>query len=278
MTRNVLYYALLAGAGVLALKLLVVFLEPRLAFFPIRGETVTPRQLEIAYQEAWVRTSDGENIHVWVLEPRQPVAEVVFFHGNGGNLSLWLEVLADLHDRSLRVIALDYRGFGRSTGSPSEEGLYRDTEALVRHFWANLHRPRLKTIYWGRSLGGVMAGYAATVRVPDALILEATFPDKASLLRYYPLLRVLSPLSRYEFPTARFAYDLEVPILVIHGDRDEIVPYSLGVELYQGLANPKQFQTVRGARHNDIHLVEPSAYWNQVLAFIGGLRHGPHSD
>ena len=261
-------------AGITALKLLTSVLEPRLTFFPIRGLNLTPENVGIPYQEIRIQTRDGESIHAWFLHHPEARAEVVFFHGNGGNLSLWLDFIMELYHQSLTVIACDYRGYGESTGSPTEAGLYQDTAALVHHFWHNIHRPTSRVLYWGRSLGGIMAAYATTVRKPDGLVLEATFSEKSSLLKHYPLLRILGFFSRYRFPTTEFVRDLDRPVLVIHGTQDEVVPFSEGQKLFHELNTEKYFSEIEGASHNNLHLIDPESYRTRVREFIQELKNG----
>ncbi len=122
---------------VAALKLLVSWFEPRAVFFPSRGEQETPARLGIRYESLRLHASDGVDIAAWQLEPDAPKADIVYFHGNGGNLSLWLPVFATLHHFGYRVLAVDYRGYGLSGGKPSERGLYADAEAAARHAESN---------------------------------------------------------------------------------------------------------------------------------------------
>jgi len=259
-------------AGLL-LKLLVVMVEPRLVFFPSRGEDRTPADLGIPHTAVRIATTDGEQLAAWLLEPEQPIADVVYFHGNGGNLSVWLPVLAGLHAKGFRVLAVDYRGYGLSTGKPSERGLYRDAEAVVRYAARQRQESgaRRPLIFWGRSLGGPVAASATRVVRPDGLILESTFPDKAAVVRSNPLLRVLNVLSRYQFPTVDILADFSRPVLVIHGTADSVVPYPLGVHLYEQLRAPKQLLEIPGADHNDLIAPENVPYWTRVRQFIDGL-------
>jgi fermentation-respiration switch protein FrsA (DUF1100 family) len=255
------------------LKGLVGALEARLVFFPYRGEDENPDSLGIAYRPLTLTTSDGERIAAWQLEPDAPVADLVYFHGNGGNLSVWMPVLASLHALRLRVLAIDYRGYGLSTGSPSEEGVYRDAEAAVRY--AADHRPAAGAgplIFWGRSLGGPIAASATRVVMPDGLILESTFVDKAAVIRRQPLLRALNVFSTYRFPTVEMLEDFPRPVLVMHGDRDSVIPYPLGEELYERLGGSKRFARVPGADHNDLFDISREEYWKPVLSFITTLR------
>ncbi|MBI2828119.1 MAG: alpha/beta hydrolase [Acidobacteria bacterium] len=257
--------------GGIVLKGLVTSLEPRLVFFPNRGEDTTPAGLGLRYERVSLTTSDGEHLIAWQLEPDGPLADIVYFHGNGGNLSLWLPVLAALHRLQYRVLGVDYRGYGLSTGSPTEEGVYLDAEAAVRHA-ARARRPDRPLVFWGRSLGAAVAASATRHVVPDGLVLESGFPDKAAVIRGQPLLRALNVFGSYRFATSELLRDFRRPVLVMHGDRDTIVPIALGRELFEGLGAPKQFVAIRDADHNDFFDRSRPDYWDQVVRFIEGLR------
>ncbi|MFQ5929276.1 MAG: alpha/beta hydrolase [Acidobacteriota bacterium] len=277
MAKLIFLYLLLFMVAAVALKLLVVVLEPRLTFLPIRGLYRSPADVGIPFQEITIRTADGEKVYSWLLEHPESTVEVLFFHGNGGNLSLWQDFLIGLYHHSLSVFALDYRGYGKSTGSPTEEGLYRDTEALVGHFWDKVHRLDHKVIYWGRSLGGSIAAFATTIRKPDGLILEGSFPSKQSLLNHYPVLKILGIFSKYRFPTTEFLDGLSRPVLIIHGDQDSVIPFKEGQKLFEQLKTEKYFHTLPGANHNDLHLVDPKSYWESITQFIDLIGSGQDS-
>ncbi len=270
--RALLVRALALVALVAVLKLLVSGLESRLVFFPSKGEDTNPSSLGIRYQQVQLEASDGERLVAWQLEPIRPIADVVYFHGNGGNLSLWLPVLAMLYRLDLRVLAVDYRGYGLSTGAPTEKGVYRDAEAVVAH--ARTHPaagPPLPLVYWGRSLGGAIAAAATQVVSPDGLILESTFPDKAAVIRRQPILRALNVFSSYRLSTIESLRSFRKPVLVMHGDRDDIIPFAVGRELFDRLDAPKRFATIPGGNHNDAFEMGNRAYWDPVLAFIAEL-------
>jgi uncharacterized protein len=255
---------------ILIVKLGVSRLEPAMVFFPLRGEDDTPATLGIRYTAVKLRAADGVQIVAWQLEPDAPRADIVYFHGNGGNLSLWLPVLATFHSFGYRVLAIDYRGYGSSEGSPSESGLRLDAEAAVRHA-ASARTGGRPLIYWGRSLGGPVAAAVARNVAPDALVLESTFPDKASVVRWNPVLRVLNVFSSYGFDTVSALRGFRKPVLVIHGDADTVIPYALGQELFERLDAPKRFVTLRGADHNDLFDARNEAYWTPLRAFIDAL-------
>lgn len=274
--RRALVRLLAVLAVIAVLKFLVSGLESRMVFFPYKGEDANPGTLGIPYRQVPITTRDGERLVAWQLEPENPVADVVYFHGNGGNLSVWLPVLANLHRLDLRVLAVDYRGYGLSTGAPTEQGVYLDAAAVVAHAQkeraAGGSRP---VVYWGRSLGGAIAAAATREVRPDGLILESAFPDKASVIRYHPIFRPLNIFSLYRFSTIDALDGFTGPVLVMHGDRDSIVPFGLGQELFDRINGPKRFVAVRGGDHNDAFELTNRAYWEPVLAFITELAVRP---
>ena len=262
--------------ALVALKLLVMWLEPRLAFFPSRGVQETPAVAGLPFVDVRIPTEDGESLHAWWLESATPRAQAVFFHGNGGNLSLWLDLIVGMRRRGISVLAIDYRGYGASTGSPTEKGVYRDAEASVRLFAGRLRKDGVPVIYWGRSLGSPVAAHAAARIAPDGLILETPMPDVRSVFRTNPVMWSLSFVSSYRFPTARLVGHLDVPLLVVHGDVDSIVPYVAGKRVFEAARTTrKTFVTIAGADHNDLHVVNPPHYWQAIDSFVDGLRSGP---
>lgn len=260
---------------IVGLKLLVLWLEPRMAFFPLLGVQRTPAAAGLAYSDVSIRTTDGETLHAWWLEHPEPRAQVIFWHGNGGNLSLWLEVIVQLRRRGFSVLAVDYRGYGASTGSPSERGIYRDAEAAVGEFARRFRRGGVPVIYWGRSIGSPVAASSISTARPDALVLESPMPHIRAVLRGNPILWVLSFFSSYRFPTSRFLRDYDGPLLVVHGDVDSIVPLSAGRQVFADApTSRKTFVAIPGADHNDLDVVNSAAYWRAVDEFVAGVRAG----
>ena len=270
-----MYALIFVAALVLGLALLVRWLEPRLAFFPFTGESETPRTFGLAFDAVTVETADGEKLRAWRMHAPSPRARIVYFHGNGGNLSNWAPILAGIVQRGYSVFALDYRGYGLSTGRPTERGLYRDVDAAIKVAWPEIQTtPPL--VYWGRSLGGAMASYAATVRKPDGVIVEAGFPSARAAVRDSPLLAVLSLLASYRFPAGEFLNQAHAPVLMMHGDRDSVIPFALGRELFEQVTAPKEFVVIAGGDHNDAVAPDAAAYWAAVDRFIQKLpRRAP---
>src|SRR5262249_48390572 len=156
-----------------------------------------------------------------------------------------------------------------STGNPSEKGLYRDADAFVRAMWTD-GDPRTPTIFWGRSLGTAVAAYAATIRRPDGLVIESGFPDGRAVVRDSLLFRFLSLFATYRFPTADFVNRARVPVLQMHGDRDSVIPFTVGQELFDRIEGPKQFLTIAGGDHNDEAPRDEAAYRGAIDRFVAG--------
>lgn len=263
---------LLAAVFVVVLWALVQWAQPRIAFFPSRGVQRTPQAAGLEYEDLKVTTSDGVTLHGWWMEHPSPRAQVIYWHGNGGNLALWMDVFADIHRRNFSVLAVDYRGYGASEGSPTENGIYLDADATAAYFRRHLRREGVPTIYWGRSLGSVVASYEASKSPPDAMILESAFPDARFLFSGNPVLWTLSFLASYRFATAEHLERYRNPLLVIHGDVDTVIPFTAGQRLFELAATPqKTFIPLPGADHNEMY-ARRADYWPAIDRFIEAAR------
>jgi len=254
---------LVVGLGLL---FVVRWLEPRFAFFPSAGESTTPADFGVPFTAATLTTVDGERVRAWLLEGTDARAFVVYFHGNGGNLSIWAAILSDLAVHGYDVLAVDYRGYGLSSGRPTESGVYRDADAVLEHL-PTANSGSLPVVYWGRSLGTAVAAYAASRQRPDGIILEAGFPDARAVVRTSPVLAFLSIFSTYRFPTAERLAGVDTPALVLHGDADRVIPFALGRALYDRLTGDKTFVAIPGGDHNDAKPANERVYWGAVDAF-----------
>jgi uncharacterized protein len=266
-------FALTLVLALAALKLLVWWLEPRMAFFPFDGVQRTPAAYQLEFEDVEIVTADGETLHAWWLEAPEPRAQVIFWHGNGGNLALWLDVIAGMRRQEFSVLAVDYRGFGASTGRPSEQGLYRDADAALQVFEKRFRKTEVPLIHWGRSIGTPVAAYTASKVPPDALVLESPFADVLAIIGRNPVMRFLHLFSSYRFPTSRFLEHYDGPLLVIHGDADTIIPFRAGRRVFEeARGNRKTFVPIAGADHNDLHAANPVQYWRAIDAFVATIE------
>jgi fermentation-respiration switch protein FrsA (DUF1100 family) len=267
--RALWLYAAIAVAALATLKLLVLLVQPHMAFFPFRGEDVTPAEHQWEYEAVTITTRYGERLRAWWLPHPEPRAQVVYFHGNGGNLSIWCNILVGLAQRGFSVLAVDYRGYGLSTGEPSEQGLYADVEATIRYFIHHRRQDDLPVIYWGRSLGATMAARAAHGVPPDGLVIESGFADVHALFNRNPVMWSLAWLSSYRFPTARWLEAVTCPILALHGTADSVVPFRVGRDLFERIPSPrKRFVAIEGGDHNDPVPRHADRYWHAVEQLV----------
>ena len=181
------------GGFIAAFWYIVPRIEQNFIFRPGREIAKTPADFGIPFDQHFIETPDGCRLSAWHMRPAQPLAHVIYFHGNGGNLGILNEIFELLYQFHLEVLAIDYRGYGWSSGTPTEDGVYLDAVAAVRYFQQNLQAGDLPLVYWGRSLGGCVAAYAASQIPPDGVVLETSFPSKASLIKHYPRYRVFYP-------------------------------------------------------------------------------------
>ena len=243
-----------------------------LLYFPARALDGTPASAGLRYSDLEISTTDGQRLHGWwVPAPRRPpTAHVLFFHGNGGNISHRLDQVRALTGAGMDVLLFDYRGYGRSTGAPDEAGTYRDARAARAALLAQPGVDPAAILYLGESLGGAVASELAVAEPPAGLVLQSTFTSVRAMARlHYPV--VPAGLVPDAYPTLDRVRRLRCPVLILHGDRDEIVPVSHGRELFAAAVGSKRLEIVPGAGHNDLLMVSGAAYGETVAAWARGF-------
>lgn len=229
-----------------------------------------PARIGIPAEDCYFRSADGTELHAWFIPARgAPLATLLHCHGNAGNLTHRAAIAAAMRDAGLSILLFDYRGYGRSAGRPSEEGLYADGEAAYDHLARQGDVDPARIVLFGESLGGAVACELALRRSsPAALVLESTFTRARDMARrVFPLLPV-GPFLRHRLDTLAKLPRIRIPILVVHGDADEIVPFAMGERLFAAANEPKRFHRVRGAGHNDLHEVGGAAYARAIRDFL----------
>lgn len=274
--------------GLLLIGLLLWWLQPRMIFFPLASLHATPADWGLDYEDVRFVTEDGVGLHGWLI--RAPIrasakrssrpntvqpstvrpSTVLLLHGNAGNISHRRDSVAILTNLGLDVFIIDYRGYGQSEGSPSEQGLYADAAAAWRWLTETRNIEPQQIVVFGRSLGGAVAVQLAAQTGPAGLIVESSFDRLQSLAEvHYPLLARVIPL-RYRFPAVEQIAAVQSPVLVLHSPDDRIVPYALGRRLYAAASEPKLFVELRGG-HNDGFLQSQPAYQASLAAFLDEL-------
>lgn len=282
MKRFVTRESLIGGAVALAIGCFAFvsglrWLELSITFHPKRIGADERLEPPTGAEDVWFSAKDGTRLHGWYFgnEQRPEAATVIYFHGNGGNISNvgWLgERLAK---RGFNVLLFDYRGYGRSDGTATyETDLYLDGEAAVLFVINEKHVPRDRIVLYGQSLGTAVATDVATRQKVGAVMLESGFSSASSLaataLPWLP--RFLHVLARNRFESAEKLRSVRVPVLISHGDPDPVIPTAEGRALFAAANEPKEFLIVPAAGHN-VFGSAGSAYLDQLERFIrGALR------
>ncbi len=266
MTRTLLNLLLIIGAGYAGLVLLLWFFQDRLVYYPQIGRELyaTPRDYGLDYEAVTLVTGDGEKLDAWFLPPDEGRAVALIFHGNAGNISQRLDTVAMFRRMGHGVLIFDYRGYGRSTGRPSEEGLYRDARAAWDHLVRDRGLEAGRIILFGESLGGAVATWLAAREQPGALVLSSAFISAPALAAdLYPWLPTRW-LVRLRFDSRASLAGVRAPVLVAHSPDDEIIPFSHGRALYAAAPEPRLFLTLAGGHNDGFIFVRPD--WVRSLA------------
>jgi uncharacterized protein len=259
---------LLAAASAYALTVLLAFVfQERLLFLPFGDVTVTPAQRGMSYEDVELRTADGVRLHGWFVPHPESRAILLFFHGNAGNISHRLDSLAIFHRLGLSTLIIDYRGYGRSEGRPTEAGTYRDAEAAWSYLVEERGTDSGEIVLFGRSLGAAVAAWLAARRSPRAVILESGFTSVPELgAELYPFLPVRT-LARLEYDTRAQLREVHAPVLIVHSREDEIIPFHHALRLYEAAAAPKTLLELQGD-HNRGFLISGERYVSGLDAFL----------
>ena len=249
------------------LSLLLYLFQPKFVYFPQSEIDFTPDMAGLAYEDIYFKTEDDIDLNGWFIPVEGAKRTLLFFHGNGGNISHRLDSLKIFHELGLSVFIIDYRGYGQSQGTTSEQGTYRDAEAAWRYLTNTRSIADNEIIIFGRSMGGAVATWLASDHTPNLLILESTFTSVADMGKhYYPYLPT-QLLARIKYASIDRIKNINCPILFSHSQTDEIVPFELGQQLFNKALEPKMFMELKGG-HNDGFIVSGRSYIEGIENFI----------
>lgn len=252
-----------------AVLVLVYVFQSHLVFFPSTGReaVVTPQSYGLRYESVSIRTADGETLDAWWVPAENARGTVLFFHGNAGNISHRVDYLQMFHRLRFSTLIVDYRGYGKSSGTPSEAGTYRDAEAAWEHLrHARLAQPR-DIVIAGESLGAAVATRLAADESPRAVLLFSTFtsvPDLGAQVYWFLPVRLLS---RFDYDNLANLKRIRAPVFIAHSRDDDIVPYAHGRRLFETAAEPKAFLEMRGG-HNDGFIFMRPEWVAELGAFL----------
>jgi uncharacterized protein len=257
------------GIGALGAIGLAYHFANRAVYYPLKYPNGNwDLQHVLGASDAWIDTSDGVRIHGWWVEREGSPWVTLFLHGNAGNISYRAAHIQQIVAADSSVLMLDYRGYGKSNGRPSEQGLYRDSEAGFIYLLGKGYRAE-RIILHGESLGSAVAVDLASRRPCAALILEAPFTSASEVAgTVLPFVGPLLVRSYNSLPKIRW---IRAPKFFMHGDRDEVIPLWMGQEMFRAAQGSKTFWTIPGAGHNDILEKAGAEYPRRLHAFYESL-------
>ena len=249
--------------------------ESRLIFFPdfpgrLSGDW-QPAGLPV--EDVWLLASDGVKLHAWWIAT--PGAEFTFlaFHGNAANIANRADIYAFLRGVPANVLAVEYRGYGKSDGKPDEAGFYLDAQAAYQYMVKDRGILPWRIIVIGHSLGTAVAADLASKREVGGLVLEAPFASARAVARQiYPFLPGLGSIVKSKFETGQKLADVHAPVLIVHCTNDAVLPIALGEEVFRLAREPKTFLRINEACHEEAALLAPEIYLESLRQFIASIR------
>ena len=252
----------------LILNAVMYSLQPQLVFFPHSDIDTNPNAWGMQYSNIELKTEDNLKLHGWFIPAKNKSKKVILFcHGNAGNISHRGLSLKIFHELGLNVLIFDYRGYGKSKGSPHEQGLYKDVNAAWTYLRKEKGYKKENIIIFGRSLGGAVAMWLALKVQAPSLILESTFNSFRGIASAHSPYLTPFIIARYNFNTESRVSKFKGKLLVIHSSQDDIIPYALSKKIFASAAGPKTFLTIRGG-HNDAIHKSLTAYNKGLKKFI----------
>ena len=252
-------------------------LEKRFVFFHSVEMLYTPTNAGLQYDDVRIQTADGLSLQGWFIPGDPSISNStnstnetwVWFHGNGGNIGYRVDELALAHHRTAaNLFIFDYRGYGDSEGTPTEEGTYLDSRAVIEYLVARSDVDEHRIVYLGHSLGAAVAVELSLTHPPAAMVLVSPFASVHEMARITLPFPPVGWLVRNHYDNLTRIRQLNLPVLVLHGDQDETVPISQGRKLYEAANQPKRFQVLEGAAHNDTYEVGGEQYWRTIDEFL----------
>ena len=243
-----------------------------LSFFPDRNYLVKSENLPESVEEKIIPTPDGVKLQILYFRHDQGSGKVViYFHGNAGNLYGRIDEGTRIFSMGHDVVISGYRGYGRSTGEPTEEGVYIDGRTVCDYAVDTLGYPLNKIFIYGRSIGTTVAVNVSMGMEYGGVILVTPLTSAEDFIKEkYP--DVFSGIGYGHFESEKKINRLKIPLLVIHGTSDEIIPYKLGVKLYNAYKGEKELITIKDGMHNDLELTDPDVFWGAFERFISSCK------
>ncbi|MBI4223632.1 MAG: alpha/beta hydrolase [Deltaproteobacteria bacterium] len=269
MLKKVARLAIL-GFGLLLLLTMRDTMERSFLYFPERGFPATPDSIGLSFDDQFFQAPSGRKLHGWFVPHPAAKASLLFFHGNAGNISHRLEKLKILNELEVSVFIIDYAGYGKSEGKPSEANLYEDGLAAYQHAVEVLKIDPGRLFLYGESLGSAVAIELAHRQKTAGIILEGAFTSLKDLAKNH--MPFLSALARDQYKNLEKIASVSVPILFIHAKRDEICPFAMAEQLFEKAPQPKQAVWLEQGGHNDGFWVDRETYRGAIRDFLENYK------
>lgn len=269
--------AILLG-GYCTICFLTWFFQEKLIFFPFREYDASPSSLGIEFDEVSLSIPGGDTVYGWYCHTAaKPRAVILFLNGNAGNMSHRLERLPMARELNVDILLVDYPGYGRSTGKPTEQSLYATADASYHYLIAQRKAPANRIILFGESIGSAVALHLAAQQIVGGVVVESGFtslPEVGS--SHYGWLPV-KYLLKYKFPARDYIMNTSCPVLVSHSPQDEVTPFRMGEELFELAEEPKRFVSLTGG-HNDRDFLRNSDWRSSMIWLIDEVeKRAPQS-
>ncbi|MBR9980688.1 MAG: alpha/beta hydrolase [Desulfatitalea sp.] len=258
------------GIGVVLLVVLLgsyPWVINRCAFYPERENPLTGAHLPVGVEEVYIDTADGERLHCYWLPQPDGDRVVIYFHGNAGHIGYRMPELQQLAALGLNVLGVGYRGYGNSSGRPTEAGIYADGRAALHYVTQQRGYALDRVFVLGRSIGSTVAVEIGRAHPIGGMILVTPLTSGKAMARAHGF-GLLSIFAGDRFNNLEKITRVRAPLLILHGTEDTITPFYMGQQLYDQAVAPKRFVTLQGGGHNDIGAPGHSAYWDPIAAFI----------
>jgi fermentation-respiration switch protein FrsA (DUF1100 family) len=239
----------------------------RMAFFSTVTKSVAVENIPAGVKEIYIVTEDKVRLQCFLVSNSSSKNIVIYFHGNAGNIYDRIPELIALAKTGLNVLGVGYRGYGKSTGKPSEKGIYKDGVASLKYVMETLGYSPDKIFICGRSLGTVVALNISMKKKLAGIILVTPMTSGKEMARSHGF-GPLAMLAGDAFNNLKKCPDIISPVLIIHGDKDEVVPWAMGEQIFESLQVSKKIVTIRGGFHNDLEFLNPELYWNSIKEFV----------
>jgi len=260
--------------GVLVLFSLLIFFilflkyyEKKGIYFPVRELDLTPKEIGLEFEDVYFLSSDGIKLNGWYIPTSESRTTVLFCHGNAGNIGHRVEIIDMLCKLGLDIFIYDYRGYGRSQGSPSEEGLYLDAQAACKYLIDKRNLNEGSIVVYGKSIGANVAIELCSKVRPAALISDSAFTSALEMgKKLFPFLPIKWFIT-VKYDALSKIKDITIPKLIIHSKDDEIIPFQHGRKLFEAALEPKEFYRMQGG-HNEAIFMAREDFVKKIDAFL----------